>query len=147
MQMKLTLGSEDDVPFEEVMIYVENIPFSKNNPIIEELNTIQIIGECSEIFTKIKLNMSFLEIVEKCEDVLSAMIDQHIKERNVLAIRDVAELKEVSYAILAEIQTIKEKIYKDKLNNLAYFIYISRLMEEQHLIQYARMLLEDQYLL
>jgi hypothetical protein len=34
MQMKLKLGSDHDIPFDEVMIYFENIPLSKNNPII-----------------------------------------------------------------------------------------------------------------
>ena len=29
---------------EEVMIYVENIPLSKDNPIIADMNTIQVIG-------------------------------------------------------------------------------------------------------
>jgi hypothetical protein len=43
--MKLKLGSENDIPFDEVMIYVENIPLSKTNPIIEDLNTVQRIGE------------------------------------------------------------------------------------------------------
>jgi hypothetical protein len=61
--------------------------------------------------------------------------------------REIEELKNATYVILAEIQTIKEKIYKGKLNNLAYFIYISRLMEEQHLIKDAKLLLEDKFLL
>ncbi len=45
MQTKLKLGSSNDIPLEEVMIYVENIPLTKNNPIIEQLKTIQKINE------------------------------------------------------------------------------------------------------
>ena len=31
----MKLGSDNDIPLEEVMIYVENIPLSKQNPVIE----------------------------------------------------------------------------------------------------------------
>jgi hypothetical protein len=34
MQMKLKLGSAHDIPFDEVMIYFENIPLSKDSPVI-----------------------------------------------------------------------------------------------------------------
>ena len=63
MQTKLKLGSDNDIPLDEVMIYVENIPLTKNNPIIEELQTIQKINEEAERFKSIKINMSFLEIM------------------------------------------------------------------------------------
>lgn len=53
----------------------------------------------------------------------------------------------MTYNILAEIQTVKEKIYKDKLNNLAYFIYIAKIMEEHEMIRYADLLLTDPFLL
>lgn len=45
MQMKLKLGSDNDIPLDEVMIYVENIPLSKNNPIIEDLKTVDNINQ------------------------------------------------------------------------------------------------------
>lgn len=44
MQMKLKLGSDNDIPLDEVMIYVENIPLSKNNPVIEDLKTVERIN-------------------------------------------------------------------------------------------------------
>jgi hypothetical protein len=65
MQTKLKLGSDNDIPLDEVMIYVENIPLTKHNPIIEELQTIQKINEEAERFKNIKINMSFLEIMER----------------------------------------------------------------------------------
>lgn len=34
MQMKIRLGSDNDVPIEDVIIYIDNIPFSKTNRII-----------------------------------------------------------------------------------------------------------------
>lgn len=58
------------------MIYVENIPLTKNNPIIEELKTIQKINEEAERFKSIKINLSFLEIMQKEEFVISALLDE-----------------------------------------------------------------------
>ena len=75
MQTKLKLGSDNDIPLDEVMIYVENIPLTKNNPIIEELQTIQKINEEAERFKSIKINMSFLEIMEKEEAVITALLE------------------------------------------------------------------------
>lgn len=44
MQMKLKMGSEEDVPLDDVMIYIENIPLSKNNQILKDLQTLQKIN-------------------------------------------------------------------------------------------------------
>jgi hypothetical protein len=35
MEYKLTLGSDQDIPIDEVLIYIENIPISKGNEIME----------------------------------------------------------------------------------------------------------------
>lgn len=88
MQNKLKLGSDNDIPLDEVMIYVENIPLTKNNPIIDELQTIQKINEEAERFKAIKINMSFLEIMEKEETVITALIDEEIKKKNVMEINN-----------------------------------------------------------
>ena len=88
MQNKLKLGSSNDIPLDEVMIYVENIPLTKNNPIIEELQTIQKINEEAERFKAIQINMSFLEIMEKEETVITALIDEEIKKKNVMEINN-----------------------------------------------------------
>ena len=88
MQNKLKLGSNNDIPLDEVMIYVENIPLTKNNPIIEELQTIQKINEEAERFKAIQINMSFLVIMEKEETVITALIDEEIKKKNVMEINN-----------------------------------------------------------
>ena len=88
MQNKLKLGSNNDIPLDEVMIYVENIPLTKNNPIIEEIQTIQKINEEAERFKAIQINMSFLEIMEKEETVITALIDEEIKKKNVMEINN-----------------------------------------------------------
>ena len=66
------------------MIYVENIPLSKNNPVIEDLKTVERINEESDRFKKMKLNMSLLQIIENCEDVVTALINEEIREKAVL---------------------------------------------------------------
>lgn len=48
------------------MIYIENIPLSKNNTVIEDLKTVERINDESDRFKKMKLNMSLLEIIENC---------------------------------------------------------------------------------
>lgn len=147
MQMKLKLGSDNDIPLDEVMIYVENIPLSKNNPVIEELKTVERINEESERFKKMRLNMSLLQIIENCEDVVTALINEEIKEKGVLALTDQQQLIEASYGILAEVQTIKDKIYKGKYSDLPYFIYLSKLLEVREQIASVNILLQDKYLL
>jgi hypothetical protein len=54
---------------------------------------------------------------------------------------------QASYGILAEVQTIKDKIYKGKYSDLPYFIYLSKLLENQRLVPDVAMLLTDPYLL
>lgn len=34
MQIKLKLGSDKDIPFSEVLIYIENIPLASTNPVV-----------------------------------------------------------------------------------------------------------------
>jgi len=48
------------------MIYIENIPLSKDNRIIEELNIITKVKEKTEMFQKMKINLSIKEIITKC---------------------------------------------------------------------------------
>ena len=47
MQIKLKVGSEKDIPIDEVLIYLENIPITSqsNREIINDLETIQKINE------------------------------------------------------------------------------------------------------
>lgn len=65
----------------------------------------------------------------------------------MLQITDRQALVDTTYGILAEVQTIKDKIYKGKYSDLPYFIYLSKLLENQRLIPDVGLLLTDQYLL
>lgn len=37
MQLKLKIGTSQDIPIEEVIIYIETIPLSDSNPILKDL--------------------------------------------------------------------------------------------------------------
>jgi len=46
-------------------------------------------------------------------------------------------MRTLSYDILAEIQVIKEKIYTLEYSDLTFFVYLTKIMEEVHMIPYA----------
>lgn len=58
MQIKLIIGGDNDIPIEETLIYIENIPLSKDHDAMSELEIVQRINEESERFREMKLNMS-----------------------------------------------------------------------------------------
>lgn len=58
MQIKLVIGGDNDIPIEETLIYIENIPLSKDHDAMSELEIVQRINEESERFREMKLNMS-----------------------------------------------------------------------------------------
>jgi hypothetical protein len=37
MQLKLNIGGDDDIPADEVLIYIENIPIPSSNPVYKDL--------------------------------------------------------------------------------------------------------------
>ena len=61
--------------------------------------------------------------------------------------RDHEQIKGMAYTILAEVQVVKEKIYGNHYNELVFFMFLSRLMEEKELISAADMLMKDEFLL
>lgn len=71
MQFKLRIGGSADIPIDEVLIYLENIPISTNNtPVIQQLQLIQSISEESLLFRKMRLNMTIREIIDNNEIVI-----------------------------------------------------------------------------
>ena len=56
--------------------------------------------------------MSFMEIMEKEETVISALLEEEIRRKNVMHLQSEEDFIMASYEILAEIQIVKEKIYK-----------------------------------
>ena len=65
MQFKIKIGSGNDIPVDEVLIYLKNIPIgSENRQVIGELELVQRISEESELLKKMRLNMTIREIIE-----------------------------------------------------------------------------------
>jgi hypothetical protein len=65
MQFKIRIGSGNDIPVDEVLIYLKNIPIgSENKQVISELELVQRISEESDLLKKMRLNMTIREIIE-----------------------------------------------------------------------------------
>lgn len=74
---------------------------------MEELQTVQRINEEADLFKEMKINMSILEIIDNCEDVMTQIIRFEIEKKNVMKMRDPAMIESITYKILAKVQTIK----------------------------------------
>lgn len=84
MQLKLKIGSPKDVPIEEVIIYIESIPLSENNPVINDLEIIRVINLEAPRFRKIKLDMSIFDITKNPDKVLAAVTQHAIEDNNLM---------------------------------------------------------------
>lgn len=84
MQLKLKLGSEKDIPIDEVLIYIENIPISHQTSIQSDLLLIQRINQYSERFKNIKLNMTIFAMTKNMDNVIAALIHEDIQKTKVL---------------------------------------------------------------
>ena len=66
MQLKLKIGSKDDIPIDEVLIYLENIPITSHNnkQIIFELQQLQKISDEYATLKQMNINMTIREIID-----------------------------------------------------------------------------------
>jgi hypothetical protein len=63
---KLMIGSGSDTPIDEILVYIENIPFPiHNDNIMKNLAQIQQINYESDMLRKIRVNMTLAEIMKK----------------------------------------------------------------------------------
>lgn len=44
-ELKIRIGSDNDIPIDEIMLYLENIPLAEESPVLHELTRIQKINE------------------------------------------------------------------------------------------------------
>lgn len=49
-ELKIRIGSDNDIPIDEIMLYLENIPLTEESPVLHELTRIQKINEEVERF-------------------------------------------------------------------------------------------------
>ena len=66
-----------------MLIYIENIPLTDDNPVSKELKTLQKINEEGERFKKMKLNMSVFEMIRNRDSVLLNAIAYEIDTSGV----------------------------------------------------------------
>ena len=97
MQLKLVIGSPHDVPIQEVIIYIETIPLSPSNPILQELEVIRLINDETPRFKRVGLNMSIFDITKNADKVLALVISHAIQEQEVLGMTDIDLIREVTY--------------------------------------------------
>ena len=87
-----------------------------------------------------------MEIMEQEERVISALLEEEMRKKEIFGVRGEEEFIGLTYEILAEIQIVKEKIYKEKFRDLEYFLYLNKLLEHEHMIRFAKVVLGDPHL-
>jgi len=63
----LKIGTDNDIPIEEVLIYIENIPLDENSLPLQELKSVEKIDNDSQMLRDAKVNMSIYDILHNYE--------------------------------------------------------------------------------
>ena len=137
MQIKLKLGSEKDIPMSEVLIYIENIPLTDDNPVSKELKTLQKINEEGERFKKMKLNMSVFEMIRNRDSVLLNSIAYELDNSGARNSREEGFVLEASKQIIDNLTRIRRNIYGPFRDNVILFIYLIKLLESIELAAFV----------
>lgn len=83
MSYKLMVGTENDIPIDEILIYVENIPIDRGNEILTRLTLINDINKNVELLQEAQINMSVEEIINNPHIMISKVIDHLIIREKV----------------------------------------------------------------
>lgn len=75
-----------------------------------------------------KINMTIREIIDKYEEVIEKLVDYEIEKYEIMKINTKSEIIAKTYRVLAEIQSLKNKLYGEDYNELAFLIYLTRMM-------------------
>ena len=121
IERKLKLGSGNDIPIEEVMIYIENIPITSNDPgdnkpmppHLLELKTIEKLNKEAELLKNARVNMSLYDILRKPDEVFTKLVNYAVDSSNVEEwMRETEEsdekMDEFAYRINAVIEGFSE---------------------------------------
>ena len=147
IMQKIKVGSAADTPIDEILVYIENIPFPiHNDSIMANLEYIQVINYESDTLRAIRVDMTLSDIVKNGERVIQMMVDHEIDRHDMLRIRDYRSLRLHAYKILAEIQCRKSNIYGDRFHNYSLKIFLINVMNNHHMIPLCKQLLADKYL-
>jgi hypothetical protein len=147
IMQKIKVGSSSDTPIDEILVYIENIPFPiHNESIMANLEYIQEINYESEMLRRIQVSMTLSEIVRNGEKVIQMMVDHEIARHDMQRIRDYRSLRLHAYKILSEIQCRKSNIYGDRFHNYSLKIFLINVMNSIDMIPLCKQLLCDKYL-
>lgn len=83
MQIKLILGSDRDIPIEEVLIYLTKIPLKEGNVLEEEMRVLKEINKLASEIKKMKLGMSVFEMIRNRDAVLMKAIKHEIDTEKI----------------------------------------------------------------
>lgn len=75
MTLKMKVGTENDIPLDEILIYIENIPLQKNNNVLEKLAVISAINKNVALMQEAKVDMTVLEIMNSPQVLMLKIID------------------------------------------------------------------------
>ena len=90
IERKLKLGSDNDIPIEEVLIYIENIPITskdpKNNepirPLIE-LKTVEKLSKEAELLKEARIDMTLYDILRKPDEVFTKLVNHAVGTKDL----------------------------------------------------------------
>ena len=114
MLIKLKVGSAEDVPIDEVLIYLESIPLVKNNELMDHLIFIENIKDQADKFKAMQLNMSLDHMIKSPEEVINKMVLYEMEDKSVMEIDDWQEFTDMTYQILAAVQ-INKGIFQSEI--------------------------------
>lgn len=90
IERKLKLGSENDIPIEEVLIYIENIPIiskdrSHREPIqaLIELKTVEKLDKEAKLLKGAKVDMTLYDILHRSDEVFSKLVDSIVSNAEI----------------------------------------------------------------
>lgn len=83
MSYKLMVGTENDIPIDEILIYVENIPIDRGNEILARLTLINDINKNVDLLQEAQINMSVEDIINNHHIMISKVIDHLIIRERV----------------------------------------------------------------
>lgn len=75
MTYKMMIGTDNDIPLSEIIIYIQNVPLERNNEMFSKLTVIHEIDENMELLSNARINMSVKEIIENPQLVMTRLID------------------------------------------------------------------------
>lgn len=129
---KIKIGSDCDTPIDEILVYIENIPFPiHNDSIMTNLQYIQEINYESEILQKIKANMTLQQVVDRPKKIIEMIVEYEVNRHEVYNLKDYRSLRLHAYKILAEVQCRKSNIYGQQQHSHAFKIFLIRVMKNK----------------